>query len=381
MPARLPKCRNAYLCSKYTNLRMLDNWLRPISFPQDDYHDQQFGRNITLHQTTMPDLKATRLAIIGIQAAEAQAVREQLYPLSFPFSNLQIADLGDLRKAAVSFLIPVVTELLQSKIIPILIGGEAEWLVAQFQAYQDLKHAYINVVTLDERIRFTAGKKTPADYLHTIFTPQAKKHYNVSIIGSQSHYLMPDTLKRLTDYSLDYTGLGKARANLPELEPIIRDADMAAFHISALRQSDAPAQLHPSPNGFFAEEACQIARYAGWSDKLTSFGLYGLQTKNDVRQQTAQVFAQMIWYFIEGVYQRKQDYPVSTSDMTEYIVDFKGHHLQLTFWKSNKSGRWWLEIPTSSAHQPLVSCSYNDYLQAGKGELPDRLLHALQRYR
>jgi formiminoglutamase len=358
---------------------MLDHWLRPITLPENDYHDQQFGQQLLLHDTTMPDLKKTRIAMLGIQTAEAQAVREQLYALSFPFQGLQVADLGDLRKAEVSFLIPVMIELLDSNIIPILIGNSAKWMVAQFRAYQDLNRAYINTVIFDEKIRFG---ESPDDYLSTILNPAAKMRYNVSIIGSQSHYLTPATLKSLSNYSLDYTGLGKARSAISEMEPIIRDADMAAFCLSALRQSDAPGQEQPSPSGFLTEETCQLARYAGWSDKLSSLGIYDFQADLDVRVQTAQVVAQLIWYFIEGVAQRKQDYPVSTSGMTEYIVDFKGHDLQLTFWKSTRSGRWWLQVPTESdSHHRLVSCSYQDYLKAGNGELPDRLLHALQRYR
>lgn len=364
---------------------MLENWLHPISVQRESYEAHQFGQQLLLHDKTMPDLTATRIAIIGISAKEAQVAREALYSLSFPFSGMQVADLGNLRKAEVSFLIPVVMELLNSRIIPILIGNASRWMIAQFQAYQDLQRAYINVATVDEQIWYRTGA-TDKDsyYLNAILNEKQQKRYNVSIIGSQIHFLHPKISEHLQPYSVDWTGLGKARAELVELEPIIRDADLFGIHLSALRQSDAPAQHRPSPSGFFSEEACQLARYAGMSDKLTSFGIYGFDATHDQAEQTAQVAAQLIWYFIEGVYQRKQDYPVSTDGMVEYVVDFKGQHLQLTFWKSSRSGRWWLQVPAQVARQPqqyhLVSCSYNDYLQAGKGELPDRLLNALERY-
>ncbi len=35
----------------------------------------------------------------------------------------------------------------------------------------------------------------------------------------------------------------------------------------------------PSPNGFYGEEICQMARYAGMSTKLTSFGIYDYKFK------------------------------------------------------------------------------------------------------
>ena len=69
-----------------------------------------------------------------------------------------------------------------------------------------------------------------------------------------------------------------------------------------------------SPNGFYGEEICAISRYAGISDKVTSFGIYEYNSTYDANYQTAHLIAQMIWYFIEGVNFRAKDYPFSTKD-------------------------------------------------------------------
>jgi formiminoglutamase len=65
-------------------------------------------------------------------------------------------------------------------------------------------------------------------------------------------------------------------------------------------------------------------------------------------------------------------------------VDFKGHEAPFTFWKSNRTGRWWIQVPvkTKKKHlrHRLIPCSYNDYLQASKGEMPDRLSLAFGRF-
>jgi formiminoglutamase len=139
-----------------------------------------------------------------------------------------------------------------------------------------------------------------------------------------------------------------------------------------------------TPSGFFSEEACQLCRYAGMSDKLTSFGIYGFDAALDLDRQSAQVVSQMIWYFMEGVFSRKQDYPVSNKGLTEYIVEFRKLHYQLTFWKSIKSGRWWMQVPaaTQKKHDrhKLVPCSYQDYQSACREELPERLLQAMKRF-
>ena len=107
------------------------------------------------------------------------------------------------------------------------------------------------------------------------------------------------------------------------MEPLIRDADLLSIHLAALKQSDLPAVSHPTPSGFLLEEACKIARYAGMSDKLKAMGIFGFRKSIDRKAQTAQAIAQMIWYFMDGFYHRKNDFPVSTDGLVEYIVDFK----------------------------------------------------------
>jgi formiminoglutamase len=178
--------------------------------------------------------------------------------------------------------------------------------------------------------------------------------------------------------------LGKSRASIEETEPVLRDADLLTFHLGALKQCEAPGVANPSPSGYFAEEACQLCRYAGMSDKLTSFGLYGFQPDADRDSLSAQTAAQMLWYLLEGLFNRKGDYPASTTGLTEYVVDFRKLNHQLTFWKSIKSGRWWMQVPvaTKRKHERhrLVPCSYQDYQAACREELPERLMKALERF-
>ena len=54
--------------------------------------------------------------------------------------------------------------------------------------------------------------------------------------------------------------VGKIREHIFEAEPLLREAAMVTFNINAIRYSDAPAQLEPSPNGLFGDEACGLAR-------------------------------------------------------------------------------------------------------------------------
>lgn len=365
---------------------MLQNWLSPLSadFETIGYSAHQLGSRIDIYRDEFPDLQNAQIAILGIGEESADEVRSALYSLSFPFKGLKITDLGNLRKKASSFIIPVIKELVESKICPILIGDDPAQLKAQYEAYQDVL-GYTNLVVVDEQIQFfPKQKKHESYYLNSIINNRKSKLFHLTVLAYQTHFVNPDTIKVFEKKNFEYIRLGTVRSNIIDIEPLIRDGDLVSLNLSALKQSEAPGQKQPSPSGLFSESACQLARYAGMSDKLSSFGIFGFDEKLDVQQQTAQVVAQMIWYFLDGFYNRKQDYPVSTEGLIEYIVNYKQHDFQLTFWKSAKSGRWWIQVPDPpkkkyKRHQ-LIPCSYNEYVRASQDDLPERLWKAFKRF-
>lgn len=360
---------------------MLQNWLKPLpaSFFKnavDGLPAWAFGKNCLLHRTEIPDLKKVRAAIIGVGDKEANLIREQLYRCTFPFPKNAVIDLGNLRKADAALLIPVLYELLSGKVLPIVLAGKEELARAQFLAYQEAK-ALVNMAVVDERF-YLDGVYAP------LFKPRHPQLFHFGLIGFQVHQTPAEGIDFLTKNHFDLVRLGKSRSNMEETEPLLRDADLLSFHLSALKQSESPGVAEPSPSGYFAEEACQLCRYAGMSDKLSSFGLYGFHPESDRDNLTAQTAAQMLWYFLEGLFSRKGDYPASTHGLTEYVVDFRKLNYQLTFWKSAKSGRWWMQVPvaTKRKHERhrLIPCSFQDYQLACREELPERLMKALERF-
>lgn len=241
------------------------------------------------------------------------------------------------------------------------------------------------MVLVDERIAYQLDKRKVKEYyLREVLDSPQSRLFHLSFIGTQAHFIPPGILPYLDKRHFDYVRLGNAKANMSELEPLIRDGDLLSLNLSALKAAEVPGQSKASPSGFTVEEACQITRYAGMSDKLKALGIYGYQHSKDKSGQSAMAVAQMIWYFIDGFYHRKNDFPASTDGLTEYIVEFKKLDYQLTFWRSEKSGRWWMQVPVKSKsdyqRHRLVPCSYNDYLLACKDELPERLLNALRRF-
>lgn len=361
---------------------MLQNWLKPLTSAlaklTDALPDASFGKNLVLHRDVLPDLKKIRVALVGVGDKEANDIREHLYRSAFPFPKGSVADLGNLRKSEPSLLIQVIYELLSGKVLPIILSGKSDLARAQFLAYQDTK-ALVNLVVVDERFGISAS-----DVYTPLLQPRHPALFHVGLVGNQAHQTMPDAFQFLAKNNFDLIRLGKSRAAMEETEPVIRDADLMTFHLGALKQSEAPGVVGATPSGFFLEEACQLCRYAGMSDKLSSFGVYGYHRDTDRDGQTAQAAAQMVWYFLEGLFNRKGDYPVSKDGLTEYIVDFRQLNHQLTFWKSIKSGRWWMQVPvpTKRKHERhrLVPCSFQDYQSACRDELPERLMQALGRF-
>jgi formiminoglutamase len=150
-----------------------------------------------------------------------------------------------------------------------------------------------------------------------------------------------------------------------------------------VRQSDAPGTSNPSPNGFYGEEICLLARYAGISDQLKVFGLFDVNPDFDIRSQTSGLAAQILWFFFEGFSQKQLETP-SLSDYNS--GRFKRYHVRVTdleddliFVKSNLTDRWWIEIHSIDNSKKYVACSYEDYVKANHNEVPDRWVKAVAR--
>ena len=266
-------------------------------------------------------------------------------------------------------------------IVTILVGDAHDLTLGQYYAYR-LLNIKPSVTIIDRQIDFS--KKTQEgqyNFLNQIIGSKKDVLQSFSLIGYQGCFADPDLIKKLDSPKYSFYRLGKFKNNIQEAEPVIREAHMLSFDMGAVRLSDAPAGILGSPNGFYAEDACQLAKYAGMNDKLTSLGLYGFDMRKEKYDQTAQLIAQMIWYFTDGFYNRKNDIPKKNSqNFYTYKLDMKDKMGTIVFWKSKLSGRWWAEFPVSNKKgkstvlQDLYPCSYEDYKSACDGETPQRWL-------
>ncbi|MFT4575610.1 MAG: formiminoglutamase [Polaribacter sp.] len=362
---------------------------------------QSLGRNIRVHTTQngFPDLENVQIAVFGVledRNAEdnlgcgenIQAIRKHLYQL-FPGNwHTTIADLGNIEKGntvedtyfAVSTL---TTYLLKNNIIPVIIGGSQDITYANYRAYDSLEQT-VNIVSVDSKfdIGSVEDELNSRSYLSKIVMDQPNNLFNFSNIGYQTYYNSQEELDLLKSLFFDAFRLGEVK-DLTKVEPIMRDADVVSIDIGAIRQSEAPANNNCSPNGFYGEEMCAISRYAGISDKVTSFGIYEYNPRYDTNNQTAHLIAQVIWYFIEGVNFRAKDYPFSTKESYQKFIVLVENDDPINFYKSDKSGRWWMEINilTNNKYKrhALIPCTYQDYLEATEQKIPERWYKALRK--
>lgn len=366
---------------------------------------KRFGDLINSFTTdsVFPDYSNADIAIVGVTEERgaidnegcglaADHIRKYFYKL-FPGSyKVKVVDLGNLHRGATvddSFfaLSTVIETLLRHKVLPVLIGGSQDNTMAMYKAYQNLNHI-VNITAIDRLLDIgdTEAKLHSQSYLSKIILHKPNFLFNFSNIGFQTHYVDPAAIDLMKQLYFDVCRLGVAQTDLNIAEPMIRNADIVSFDISALRQSDAPGNGNATPNGFYAEDACLMARFAGLSDKLSSIGFFEINPAFDRSDQTVKLAAQMMWYLIDGFYSRIIQKPaLDPESFIRYSVQVSGFDDGIVFFKSKLTDRWWMEVQCSEnirerykSHY-IVPCTQHDYNAACNDEIPDRWWQAYQK--
>ena len=359
------------------------------------------GNRMKIHteQDGFPDLDDVKIAIFGVEedrnsennfgcGDDLHFIRRKLYEL-FPGNwDAEIADLGTVLKGqevsdTYFAVADIITSLLKKNIIPVIIGGGQDITYVNYRAYDSLEQT-INITAVDSRFDLGSleDELTSQSYLSKIIMQKPNNLFNYSNVGYQTYFNSQGEIQLFDSLFFDTCRLGMAK-ELENIEPAFRNADIVSIDMGAVRQSEAPANNNASPNGFYGEEICAISRYAGISDKVSSFGIYEYNSKYDNNHQTASLIAQMIWYFIEGVNFRVKDYPFSGKENYQKFTVLMEDDDPIVFYKSNKTGRWWIEINILSDNKykrhALIPCTYKDYTEATKQVIPERWYKAMKK--
>lgn len=379
---------------------MVFDFLQPVSSAVEEYistlSNQTLGKKVVLHtQTDFPVLENIALALITVNESRGAAkenedcnfdrFRKEFYSLYPGNWNVSLADLGTIEAGAsiedtYFVLKKLVEELVKKKIIPIVIGGSQDLTYAMYRAYDNLDQM-VNLVAVDNQFDFAKENTFPSNsYLSKIIIEEPTNLFNYANLGYQTYYNSQEEIDLIEKMYFEAYRLGEVATNIAVAEPVFRDADLVSIDVTAVQSSYSGNFMQFNPNGFNGKEICSLTRYAGISDKVTSFGIFNF----NVTSQEAVLIAQMVWYFIEGFSFRSNEYPFgSKENYIKYIVPIDSE--ELVFYKSHISGRWWIEIPfltivnNKLKRVTLLPCTNEDYLAACEQEIPERWWKAQRR--
>ena len=382
-----------------------DNLLKPV----DDHlivHNELMsslilGNKIQIHNSEhgIPDLDTTKIVIIGIpenrnsidylgDELNLNEIRKSLYNLYPGNWSTEIADLGNLIlgesvEQTYGRIISMLSILFEKNIIPIIIGGSHDLLYANYRAYDSFKST-VNIVNIDSNFDIGDSAKpiNNLSYLGKIILDEPHNLFNYSNLGYQTYHNSQEEIDLMENLYFESYRLGEVSSNIRLSEPVMRDADIVSVDLKSVRASELSSRQKFSPNGFDGKEICSLSRYAGISNKVSSFGIYEYKSSNE-DEITEMLISQIVWYFIEGVncriqdsdFQNDEDYNKFTVIVDEY---------ELVFYQNKITSRWWIEIIGDGSNNKLkqntlLPCTLDDYEVAKNGMIPERWFKAIKK--
>jgi len=368
---------------------MMYEILKPVSSGLEQYIKElsknALGRIMEVHTSgSLPELDNVQLALITVNESRGNAnmgevpdfeqFRKNLYQL-FPgnwtskMADLGTIEAGDTMEDTYTAVKMLVEDLLQRNILPVIIGGSQDLTYGMYRGY-DRQEQNVNLVCVDNKIDIVADVENPSEtFMTRIIMESPANLHNFSTVGYQTYFNSQEEIDLIDKMYFESYRLGEIIANVKVAEPVFRDADIVSFDINAIKSSDLGFFFHFNPNGFDGREICALARYAGLSDRVSSFGIFNI----DNVSEKSLLITQILWYFVEGFNFRMNEYPyVSKSTYLKYIVPLEEQ--ELVFYKSDVSERWWIEIGSleDEGRKTLFPCSEDDYRQALQNIIPER---------
>ena len=356
--------------------------------------------SLQVYADKMPDYRNAHMALLGVGEERGtttnagcksgpDAIRKKLYHLKRGTHAYNIVDLGNLKpgidlQETYLRVSEVCRMLMESNVLPIILGGTHDIAYGQYLAYEQMSKL-VSLLNVDACLDLDDTKDgAPASgHIHKIVLHEPNYLLGYTHLAHQSYLIDPSAIAVLEKLYFEAYRVGQLHHHMAEMEPAIRNADMLAFDITAIKSADAPGNGNAQPFGLSGEEACQICWYAGLNEKLSSVGFYEYNPeKDDSPKKTASVIATMIWYFIEGFYHRKKEADFKSNDFLKYTVAMPVEPETLVFYKSKFTEKWWMEVCQHTAgdryrRATMVPCSY--YQAATQGELPERYISTLSK--
>lgn len=300
-----------------------------------------------------PVLANSELAIIGYEPDFSDGIRNILYNFHNHFEAIKIADIGNIKSQDSEFILPAIKEIIEGGVIPIILGAPSH---------------------IVQKLRHRLDTENSTIYHISNRLPEYHSDDKYEVLGFQRHLCGADRINNLEEVSKSSMSLAKMRAFPNIQEAILRDSNLAHFDGNVLKLGDNPASIESNTSGLTCAESCQVLKNVGGSHKLQLLNITNYEIIDERRQYASNLtIAEMLWYFLEGYAQKWQDHPsTNLESMQNFIVNSLESDIEMNFIKNEKTGRWWM-----ASDNDFHACAYEEYLEASKGDIPNRLLRYL----
>ena len=362
---------------------------------------ESLGGSLLIHdEHGFPEIDKKGIALIYvpeyrnnhfIDGKSNDAFRTQLYQFKlgdnwdFPIYDLGTIVPGEKVEDTYFALASVITELVKKNIIPFIIGGSQDLTIACYKGFESLEQM-VNICSVDNQLDIGEPDNPVSSdgFVSHLLMQRPCYLFNYANLGMQRPMVTRKEIELFDKLYFDTCRLGELNMDYRISEPYLRNSDILSIDFKSIKNSETDADKYENANGLYAEQMCQIMKYAGISDKMSCVGIFDIQPEQNIA--SSNLLAQLIWYFIDGVAQRVGDFPIGTKkNYTKFHVHLENFKDDLIFYKSDKSSRWWLEVKYLAMEDKkyerhcLVPCNQEDYDNAMRNDIPNLWWKTLQK--
>tara|TARA_Y100000385_G_scaffold290927_1_gene366148 strand:+ start:13795 stop:14934 length:1140 start_codon:yes stop_codon:yes gene_type:complete len=350
-----------------------------------DFYDSTPIRSLESYEIFILGVPEGRNALGNKDCSLApEEIRKSFYCLFSRDWSFSVLDLGNL-KLGETFqdtyyaLTDISAYFFRLNKVLIIFGGGHDLIMPIFKGHS-LLGTPLNFASVDACLDFQDHELSNSkSFLSSMVSSSNSLLAQYSLFGYQSYFCPQKEIELLNQMHFNILRLGVVNEDVRELEPYIRAINHISVDLCCLKMSESPGNPYSGPNGITAESICSIMRYAGMSSSIKSLLLSELNPFLDVHNQSAQIYAQSLWYFLIGFNLRTSDSLFLEKD--KFLIYYVSSNLnELIFYKSKLSSRWWVNFSRKRevSHKSFFPCSYTDYKNAVEGILSERLLKYLK---
>ena len=375
-------------------------YFKPVNI-QSEIKVDSLGDSLFIHdENGFPKIDKKGVAIIYVPEyrnsdilfeQENESFRSQFYNFNkgdnWAFSIYDLGTIAPGEKVEDTYfaLSQVISELVKNDVVPFIVGGSQDLTLACYKGFECLEQM-VNICAVDSRLD-VGEPKDPLrsdSFVSHLLMQRPCYLFNYANLGMQRPLVPGKEIDLFEKLYFDVCRLGELNTDYKLSEPYLRNSDILTLDFKSIRNSETDSDIYDNVNGLYAEQICQIAKYAGISDKMSCVGIFDVDAKQ--KNGASNLLAQIIWYFVDGMAQRVGDFPIgSKKNYTKFHVRLEDFKEDLIFYRSNRSDRWWLEVKYLSPNDNkydrhcLIPCNQKDYDNAMQNEIPNLWWKTLQK--